>query len=271
VEAELGRWDVLRRRGVVRGLLVARTGLHVGAGAEGVDPVAPDDAVVRDARRHPLIPGSSLKGALRAYLERLVNGGWLGALPDPPCWHVLAAQDRASEWDTWVQRDAAYELGKILRRLCPVCRLFGVPHYGGRLLIRDLPLVRTPGVREVMERTGVGIDRDTGTARSGILYDFEVVPAGSAFALEWVLENPSDEDWRVTVLGLLALARGDVHLGGKVSRGLGSVGLEEVQIWDLRGEDGSLRRWLFAQTLEAMPALDLEDARERWGGEAGVV
>jgi CRISPR-associated protein Csm3 len=54
--------------------LVVETGLHIGGGGETLDIGGLDKSVIRDPiTQQPYIPGSSLKGKLRAILERLLN------------------------------------------------------------------------------------------------------------------------------------------------------------------------------------------------------
>jgi CRISPR/Cas system CSM-associated protein Csm3 (group 7 of RAMP superfamily) len=76
-------------------------------------------------------------------------------------------------------------------------------------------------------RDGVTIDRDKGTAADKGLYDYEVVPAGTRFELYIVAENLAPWQRWLLWLGLRALERGDVALGGFTSRGLGWVRLEK--------------------------------------------
>ncbi len=54
--------------------LLAETGLHIGGGGENLDIGGLDKPVIRDPlTQYPYLPGSSLKGKLRAILERLLN------------------------------------------------------------------------------------------------------------------------------------------------------------------------------------------------------
>lgn len=54
--------------------LVVETGLHIGGGGETLEIGGVDKAVVRDPiTQQPYLPGSSIKGKLRAILERLLN------------------------------------------------------------------------------------------------------------------------------------------------------------------------------------------------------
>lgn len=57
---------------VISGNLIVDTGLHIGGGGESLDIGGVDKPVIRDPlTRQPYLPGSSLKGKLRAILERL--------------------------------------------------------------------------------------------------------------------------------------------------------------------------------------------------------
>jgi CRISPR/Cas system CSM-associated protein Csm3 (group 7 of RAMP superfamily) len=53
-----------------------------------------------------------------------------------------------------------------------------------------------------LTRDGVGIDRDTETAAEGLKYDFEAVPSGTEFEFEMVIENASEAELGVALLGL---------------------------------------------------------------------
>jgi CRISPR/Cas system CSM-associated protein Csm3 (group 7 of RAMP superfamily) len=65
---DLNRAD-LRSRYRITGRLVIDTALHIGGGREA--STITDSPVVRDVTGEPFIPGSSLKGAFRATVERL--------------------------------------------------------------------------------------------------------------------------------------------------------------------------------------------------------
>ncbi|MDK3157812.1 type III-A CRISPR-associated RAMP protein Csm3 [Kamptonema cortianum] len=54
--------------------IALKTGLHIGGGGETLDIGGIDKPVIRDPlTRQPYLPGSSIKGKLRAILERLLN------------------------------------------------------------------------------------------------------------------------------------------------------------------------------------------------------
>jgi len=238
-------FDKFTSRITIRGQVSAETGLHIGVGGSSLDPSATDSPVIRDTAGHPFIPGSSFKGALRAHLESLVRGLNRSTLRacDPladPCIPnkqlngklgieelKAKAEEEATE-NGRLNRVRYDELltEKILSQSCDVCRLFGSPWLAAHVMIKDLFVDPDWWAGRVELRDGVGIDRDTETTRQGVKYDFEVVPASTRFRLEIVVENADDELLGLLAIGLRELEQGRVALGGKTTRGLGSVRLE---------------------------------------------
>lgn len=248
-------FDRFTSRIVVRGQVSAETGLHIGVGSSSLDPSATDSPVIRDAAGRPFIPGSSFKGAFRAHLESLVRGLARSGLSacDPladPCIPNRKQNGKLGieELKTQAEKEAT-ENGRlnrarydemltenILSQSCDVCRLFGSPWLSSHVMIKDLFVNPEWWAGRVELRDGVGIDRDTETARQGVKYDFEVVPASTRFNLEIVVENADDESLGLLAIGLRELEQGRVALGGKTTRGLGSVRLE-LQELEVVGDD----------------------------------
>lgn len=82
--------------------------------------------------------------------------------------------------------------------LCDTCRLFRSPFNQSRLMVRIWPGLRERKPRREKRgeiRHGVGIDRDTMTARDQIKYDFEALPSQVNFQVELVIDHPSPLDW----------------------------------------------------------------------------
>lgn len=259
-------FDVFDNRLTLRGTLTTKTALRIGAGrATGV--TGTDLPVVRDAAGRPYIPGSSLKGALRAGVESLVRSvrddGTMACNPvgDKRDW-CLSSPDGLSD-------------AEVEARTCLVCRVFGSPWMAARVSVRDLP-IEAPEERwfgQFEVRNGVAIDRDTETARDGKLYDFEVVPAGTRFSCVIVAENASVWQRGLLMAALMPFERGEGALGGARSRGLGvaeiawdwqnSEHVEGADLLDwLAGENGvtritpeTTREWLraFAAELREAP------------------
>lgn len=273
--------DRLQSRVHITGRLVARTALHLGSGRPGE---ATDAAVLRDAAGRPLIPGSSLKGALRAAVDRLLPESAAEGLPwscrlqedHPGCLtrhprlqqsfnerlteelHTGRAESSAPPWLGWLQD-----------HVCDVCAAFGSTAVAGRIRVLDLPVTGlwTEGV-EI--RDGVGIDRDSRTAAPGIKFDLEVVPAGSAFTLEIVAENLDDRARFVLAAALAELRDGAVRLGGRTTRGLGAVAVRTLQVRTLQLAGTDARARLRAYLIQREGALTAVDP-DTWIDQALAV
>jgi len=191
------------------------TGLRIGASREMAGPGELESPIVRHPiTRVPYIPGSSLKGKLRALLELR---------------HSKRTQETGFPCDC-----ADYER-------CAVCRLFGCgdPRKSAqptRLIFRDAVLTppSAQALREAMEESGIffteakgeiAMNRARGTARPGSLRQAERVPAGAEFAMEVVLRVFAGDDEEENLKALqeaLDLLELD-YLGGGGTRGYGKV------------------------------------------------
>jgi CRISPR-associated protein Csm3 len=253
----------LRTRYRITGRIVMDTALHIGG--RGAATLT-DSPVIRDGEGRPFIPGSSLKGAVRAAVERIVpnlihlracgltDGGnrCLTALP-PRDERVNAYQELAKSVGrkpNSAVRQAIDVLGEapldaqglltedtlvtlLDRHLCDTCKAFGSPYLASALFFHDAP--PSEAWRNLPEvptqvRDGVGIDRNSERAREGIKFDFEVVPPHTSFDFTLLLENPTDRDLGLVALGLQEFIGGMISLGGIRSRGLGRCHLEEVKV-----------------------------------------
>ncbi len=235
-------------RAVLRVRITTVTPLRIGAGELGLDPSAADLTCVRT--RHAArgttvyIPGSSLKGVVRAAAEATVRGqrlagGGAGACDDP-----LDDKDARRSCGARHQKQSETPTHDIHRGHCLACRLFGSLAIKGRASLRDLfPWSDDPradagfapggdnqiSANRLELRHGVAIDRILGSVKHGP-FDQELVPAGVAFFGDVALEN-----YQVWQLGLLAAAfdqlnDGIAQLGSSKSRGLGvaAAAVEEI-------------------------------------------
>ncbi len=257
-------YDTFHNRRRITGRLVTLTPLRIGSGEAAPDPTAVDNPVIRDAYGRPFIPGSSFKGVWRSFAEQVLGQRENG---DRGCCDPLSASCLSREEVKELKKehkDTRRLAEEIYTRLCPACRIFGSPHFAGRLRVRDLlPDGSTwPGFCEV--RPGVAIDRDTRTAYPNRKYETEAVPAGTVFIFEAVVENAGDEEWRDILLTLLPFTRGELSLGGCTGRGLGRVRLENTQVTSVTS--ANLREFL-ARGWSGLAPLDLESACR----EAGLV
>ncbi|MGQ9901924.1 MAG: type III CRISPR-associated RAMP protein Csx7 [Fimbriimonadales bacterium] len=243
------RWHTFENRLHITGELVAITGVRVGMSAESAIPTATDLPVIRDAQGRPFIPGSSLRGAVRAHIERIVRafepsvGGGKGA----------SNPTNTNEWAIPPERRRQlanrddYE-SAVFEKSCRVERVFGSPWLASRVRFTDLPLL-TPDAEPEL-RDSVAIDREKESVANK--YDFEAMPAGVRFGLEIVAENLDDHELGLLLLGVRELENGNIRIGGFKGRGLGVVKLEKVRYaWVDRD---SLLAYLTQDTMQPVDA-----------------
>jgi CRISPR-associated protein Csm3 len=216
----------------ISGKIKCLTGLHIGASKENIEIGAIDLPVVRDPiTREPYIPGSSLKGKMRALLEKALGitaQRNIGTESNPVYIHVC--------------NDASDAFN------CRVCRIFGSTgkkdggkNFPARLIVRDSKL--TDESREKLGDIDTGlqytewkfenaIDRITSAANPR---QIERVPRGAEFTFELIynVEDISqlDEDLKNLKLAM-DLVEADA-LGGHGSRGYGQI---KFKIGEIEGE-----------------------------------
>lgn len=191
--------------------------LLIKAGGTSANPTLPDMQFVRTY--HPqkgetvYIPGSSLKGVVRGFVEKALR-----TADKPDSWRWACPTFPDEEQSCAKRLEKVEDSAEVYRRSCGACRIFGHTRLRGRASFTDfLPAgeVRT----EI--RYGVAISRLTNAVAHGP-FEMEVAVAGT-FEGRLVLEN--FELWQ---LGLLALAlesmnQGLVKVGFGKNRGFGEV------------------------------------------------
>ncbi len=196
-------------------------------GGAALDPVAPDLAFVRTVRRgEPTVylPGSSLKGVLRAHAERI-----LATEIDP------SAAENPFDTQAPRRQRAHAERGKtkvdtraVFRLSCAADRLFGSTEIAGRFRIGDA-YPPAPGddragfdaANRTEIRYGVAIHRAKQSVKFGP-FEQEAVTSGR-FAFQATLEN--FELWMLSLVlqAFQDLDGGLVQVGHAKSRGFGSM------------------------------------------------
>lgn len=243
----------LYNRSLFKGRLEMQTALHIGGGKFTLS--YSDSPVVLTPEGRPFIPGSSFKGALRSTVEKLVP-----SLPESAklrsCGLIeqkQTAQEKRTEGrdeqcstvrlqEITDQRrrqpdDEAKILAEARDKLCHTCLLFGSPFAAARINVNDLYLVEDEWSGVIQVRDGVAIDRDSESAKKGLKYDFEVVPATTIFDLTMTLENATPQDLQLISMGLSDFMHGFGMIGGKRSRGLGACLISGLTVSSLELED----------------------------------
>lgn len=229
----------LTNRYLFTGRVVLKTALHIGGGR--VTLSNSNSPIVLTPEEKPFIPGSSFKGALRSTVEKLVpmlpEDAHLFScgLPTTPDNKHTCPTARDVRKHTLTDEERQY--------LCHTCLLFGSPFAAARINVNDLYIakdkVRTSeddwsGIIQI--RDGVAIDRDSETAVDKRKYDYEVVPATTAFDLAITLENATPEDLQLVCIGLSEFVSGFGAIGGRRSRGLGACIVEDFTVYALELE-----------------------------------
>jgi CRISPR-associated RAMP protein (TIGR02581 family) len=235
-------FDTFKNRLELTGTLITITALKVGAG-RSIEVTDPDVPVIKDANGHPLIPGSSFKGALRSRLESFLRGIDPRFANDPSelsssTWMNQVKAIKQSVEAIKNDHDRDIRLTNQLKAITDrASMLFGSPWLAGKLQIRDLTVQKNElgevnWFGQYQERDGVAIDRDTETAADKRKYDFEVVPAGTIFDFKAAAENLEEAELGLLMLGLTQFENEMIPLGGGRSRGLGVVKLDLTEmVW----------------------------------------
>jgi len=200
--------------------IMPQTPLLIKSGQKAsIDPALPDMQFVRTRRRLPngevsevvYIPGSSLRGVVRAHAERLLR-----TLDEKhACYVVEAKKFCLRQKGLKEDKESA---NHPYKESCYACKLFGNTEIASRVQMSDLYPTEDP-LRE--SRFGVAIDRITGAVAVSP-FDLEVV-TDARFEGRIVLRNFTVGQLGLLGAALLDIADGLVALGHAKSRGLGRV------------------------------------------------
>ncbi len=194
------------------------------AGKAGADPTKPDMEFVEtyyQGTKSIYLPGSSLKGAIRAHAERIVRT--VGSDSPPASGNRLWANDPLNDGRVYLQKQLAPDVYQLS---CFTDQLFGSTEIASRLRIEDAYPV-DPQTIKLEERNGVAIDRVFGSVAVGP-FNYQVCTAGE-FKTKIHLKN-----FTLAQLGLLGLVLRDLNegwfgLGFAKSRGMGTVAVNLEQ------------------------------------------
>jgi CRISPR-associated protein Csm3 len=253
---------------ILEGELHCETGLHIGAGKGSLEIGGADNPVVKDAFGRPYVPGSSLRGKLRALLEQMSGL----AVPS----ELVYLSKRKGQEVRIHQSDRPDD---------EICLLFGrnpgrMERVGGealeatvsspaRLTVYDAPLEPesiSPQMRENLDdeltevKSENAIDRITSQANPRTL---ERVPAGARFKVRFVLDVLCDEDKELLTRFVQALRLlEDDSLGGGGSRGSGRVRFGSLKLtWrnrDFYSGGGAEQELLAGSDIAGLQARALE-------------
>ncbi len=219
------RWR-FKPRWLIRGCLITETPLFIGSGGVTTRPGLDNDGkpveiadCARDAADKPILPGSSLRGVLRAWLE-LTN-------PNDPLIDQIFGQDSSASASGRGGEAEFHDAFLTLPRTEPP----PLPHWDSE--------------RQTWVEIINSIDRERGAAAENHLAHFETVAPGCGF--EVIISGQSEDPDPVIALLLTALEGFNdpaepVTLGGDTASGKGRLRWEFRAIETMQA--GDVIRWL---------------------------
>ena len=222
--------------------------LHIG----GVDPVPDRDGegtVIRFNRNgleEPTIPGRSIRGAVRAACDIARQALEESADPATQDGGAFSKENWISLWgdDTDYTGKSANDRGLPSDASLPIRKSALTFHAVSFPQYKDSASGESPLPR----RHGVGIDRKTGAASDGALYEHEFLPRGTRFTIRITAEGRDNEKMRreqsdgipgpassESVKKLLefivdVLTSGAICLGGRTGSGQGTIQVIEPKL-----------------------------------------
>ena len=199
--------------------LIAQGPILIKSGRQGADPTKADMEFVEtfhNGEASIYLPGSSLKGAIRAHAERIVRT--VGS--DRPTSQGIWANDSTGRNNQHLRNRSGGT--EVYRASSFTEQMFGNTALASRIRIDDA-YPTEPVVLE--ERNGVAIDRVLGSTTGSALFNYQVCTSGR-FDTHIHLKNFS-----LAQLGLLGLVLRDLNdgwfaIGFGKSRGLGNVNVK---------------------------------------------
>jgi len=192
------------------------------SGREGADPTKPDMEFVETYHaggRSIYLPGSSLKGAIRAHSERIVRT--VGRESHSNNSKTPWANDPLNDKYDYLKDLLGHD---VYKKSSFTDQMFGNTSIASRIRVEDAYPV-DPKQIKVEERNGVAIDRVFGSTIPGALFNYQVCTMGE-FRTKIHLKN-----FTLAQLGLIGLVLRDLNdgwfgLGFAKSRGLGTVAVK---------------------------------------------
>ena len=239
------RYQQNRTTGRIHGTIKALTPIHVGSGIiDFGEHVNQQVELIKSAMRtmgEIVIPGSSLKGAIRSIVEAISESC--------VCKTKVSLRRRPLEQFIECKRNNRNE------RLCIACRMFGAMGYQGNIAIQDAPLIqgnvetrRVP----ILERPRLPTTDNQGRPMRKFYKHgevatgetaFEACDVDSTFQFSVKIDNLSYAEWGLffTALGKHPEHPFNLKIGGAKPRCFGSV---DFNITEIHVDDQQRERYL---------------------------
>ena len=169
----------------------------------------------------PVIPGSSLKGALRSITESLLSEHNINVcIPEASIPKDIKKSRRVNEYVNELGRMnpcAPSKNGSV----CPVCEIFGSASLSGRAIFAD---ARPSSTILPIKRNRVALTRDTRAQADGSLMEFEAIDKGAEFTGTIRVTNP--ENWQIGAIMNSLDTLKMMGLGSKKTAGYGEIDIK---------------------------------------------
>lgn len=251
---------------IIKGKIIAKTGLHIGASADTVEIGGIDTPVIKHPITfQPYIPGSSLKGKMRSIQEKINVSN-----------DVLSYNRDVVRGNKPIKQHICNDIIQAID--CPVCRIFGSTGQGNRnnsisnqnhparILVRDAKLsnkkfltpdallVTEAKMENVLDRiTSHAVPRTIERVPSGAEFDFEIVYRVEGDGCTAGIQDVDKAKVQTDVINILLLLRAVERegLGGNTSRGHGQVSFELSEfVYQKVKESGSTSQFQNVNELE---------------------
>ncbi|MFN3384497.1 MAG: RAMP superfamily CRISPR-associated protein [Archaeoglobaceae archaeon] len=233
--------EALKNRYVLECTIETISPLHVGSEKTlgfGVDN--PILKVKRNGKELPVIPGSSIKGVLRAHFYRLANSGALGKFG-----FFKFLEGDLENFEREFSKKKENEKLEEFKKIGTLEKLFGISGLASPLKITDAePLEYTVGTR-----THVKIDPEKDRVEKGKLFTVEYVEGKFKFKIVFdELKNDYDDvNEFFREIFYKSLKNGlEIHFGGMKSRGYGLCSIKVEKAWKYSAEGlavGKAEEW----------------------------
>lgn len=207
--------DILRVLCEIRGTLVNKTPLRIGSGRRVELGSVTDTPLLKArhaGREKPFIPGPSLKGVMRNFVESLAKTKYEESDHRYPC-NIFDYRPEVVE--------------KEKENPCIACQIFGNRDLASHVSIFDAYPINE---YSIATKTGIGISRPFGGVQPGVIYTEEFVSPGTKWSFRmriWNIDIFERRDDRAELLVSLldAMVKPGLMVGGRKTVGYGLIEL----------------------------------------------
>jgi len=214
--------------------IVNKEPLRIGSGRE-VKLTSPVDLpvlkIVMDGVEVPYIPGSSVKGMFRSFMDTFIrsykgykshNGFTCSGSGGNTCYsHIKRTVESLVKHADYLKL-----INVLWRNLCLSCKVYGSSSYRSKVVFYDF--MPSSEVRLGI-KPGIAIDRKTGTVAHGP-YQVEFVQPGAVFSGGLRIYDVPNYVLGIIGLTLMEVHEGRIKIGGFKTRGFGRVEIRDLGI-----------------------------------------